>query len=600
MTFILVYSLAALAFLIVFNLLLKKRSSRNNTLKNRPKKTRKPAAAEKDTALAKEETLQQNQTEELLPAAPSEEPKAQAPSKNNNYPDHLVTLLMVLILGAFVTILNQTLLNNALPKIMNSFNVTTNTAQWLSTAYMLVNGVVIPFSAFLIETISSRKLFIFAMSMFGIGTLIAGVAPTFSILLIGRMVQAVGAGIIMPLMTTLFMVLFPPEKRGSVMGIMGVAMIFAPAIGPTLSGYIVEYSTWRLLFWVVLPIALLDIILALIYFKDVGERSYPKLDVWGLIFSTIGLSSLLYGFSEAGNDGWTSTTVEVTIAIGVIFLIAFVVREFLTDHPLLNLRVFKFPIFTLASVINLIVTMSLFASMILLPVYLQNIRGFTPVESGLLLLPGAIIMGIMSPIAGALFDKVGARPLAIVGLLVMIFTTWEFGNLTLDDSLLYIGTLYTIRSFGISLVMMPIMTEALNSVPRELSAHATATFNTLRQIAGSLGTAILVTVMSTRTNVHREIANSVYTTNNMHFMQSLQEKIMHLMQSMGISAQEAQQTIIGQIVNYVSRHSAVQGINDAFIVATLVTILGLIVSIFLSRAKIPGIHKTYDASNESK
>lgn len=600
MTFILVYTLAALAFLIVFNLLLKKSSTKKNTLKSRSKKTNKPVTAEEEQVLEPAESIQHIQKEEQEVTSPSSSKKDSSTNKNTGYPDHIVTLLVVLILGAFVTILNQTLLNNALPKIMNNFNVTTNTAQWLSTAYMLVNGVIIPFSAFLIETISSRKLFIFAMSAFGIGTLIAGIAPSFAILLIGRMIQAVGAGIIMPLMTTLFMVLFPPEKRGSVMGIMGVAMIFAPAIGPTLSGYIVEYSTWRLLFWVVLPIAVLDIIFALIFFKDVGERSFPKLDVWGLIFSTIGLSSLLYGFSEAGNDGWSSTTVKVTLVIGVVFLIFFVIREFMTDHPLLNLRVFKFPIFTLASVVNLIVTMSLFASMILLPVYLQNIRDFTPIQSGLLLLPGAIMMGIMSPISGALFDRVGARPLAIIGLLVMIFTTWEFGNLSLDDSLLYIGTLYTIRSFGISLVMMPIMTEALNSVPIELSAHATATFNTLRQIAGSLGTAVLVTIMSTRTDVHREIANSFYTSNNMSFMQSLQDKVTHLMQTMGLSATEAKQNVLTQLVTYVSKHSAVQGINDAFIIATLITILGLVTAIFLGRAKIPTVHKTYDASKETK
>ncbi|MBM7644199.1 EmrB/QacA subfamily drug resistance transporter [Scopulibacillus daqui] len=509
-------------------------------------------------------------------------------------------IIFVLIMGAFVAILNQTLMNVALPKIMNDFNITTSTAQWLTTIYMLVNGVLVPITAFLMEKFSTRALFVGAMLFFAIGTLICAITPTFSIMLVGRVVQAMGAGIIMPLMTNVFLTIFPPEKRGAAMGMMGVAMIFAPAVGPTLSGWIVEHWTWRLLYWVVLPFAILDIILALVFLKNVFELKNPKLDIWGVIFSTIGFAGILYAFSEAGNDSWSDTKVVISLIAGIIGLIAFIWRELAMKSPMLDFRVFKYGIFSLTQLINAVVTMAMYAAMILIPVYMQNIRGFTPLESGLLMLPGAIIMGIMSPITGMLFDKVGARPLAIVGLIITAITTYQFTQLTDRTPYYVMLIIYMARMFGMSMLMMPIMTEGLNALPRRLNAHGTAMSNTVRQVAGSLGTALLVTVMSTRTTFHIANYSNNMTSSNVNFDNQV-NALGQGLEASGAAAQGAGHGLVQNLLlGNVTKLATIQGINDAFMVATGFAVLGLILSLFIKRAVPPDIKEQQKKAVDDK
>lgn len=254
---------------------------------------------------------------------------------------HMGRTLTVLMLGAFVSILNQTLLNVAIPHLMNDFNVSATTVQWLSTAYMLVNGVLVPVTAFLIESYGTRVLFITAMSLFTIGAVLCAVSTNFPLMLFGRVVQASGAGIIMPVVMNVFLTVFPPEKRGTAMGMMGIALMFAPAIGPTLSGWIVEHYTWRILFFMVIPLAVLDILFAMKWLKNINRLTKPKFDSWGVIFSTLGFGILLYGFSSAGDKGWTSFTVLGSLIVGAVFIILFVVRELNMDSPMLDFRVFK-------------------------------------------------------------------------------------------------------------------------------------------------------------------------------------------------------------------------------------------------------------------
>ncbi|WEG15020.1 DHA2 family efflux MFS transporter permease subunit [Pullulanibacillus sp. KACC 23026] len=497
---------------------------------------------------------------------------------------HPISIVAVLILGAFTAILNQTLLNVALPKIQTDLNVSYNTVQWLSTGYMLVNGVLIPITAFLLETFTTRVLFIFAMSSFGVGTIFCALSPTFSILLVGRLVQGIGAGIIMPLMTNVMLAIFPPEKRGAAMGTMGVAMIFAPAVGPTLSGWIIENYSWRLLFYVVLPIIIIDLILAFLFLRNVKKLTFPKLDFIGVILSTIGFGGILYGFSEAGNSGWGSARVEIALIGGIISLGLFVWRQLVIKNPILQFRVFQYNIFSLTSVVNAVITMAMFAGMILTPIYLQNIRGFTPLQSGLLLLPGAIVMGIMSPVTGILYDKIGARPLAVVGLFITIITTWMFAHLTDATTYGHIMVMYTFRMFGMSMLMMPIMTEGLNQLPPKLHSHGTAMSNTLRQVSGSLGTAFLVTVMTNRTTFHEgAYANSLSLSN--HFasqqLQTLGQAISGMLHA---PAAEGNAMLQELIYGQVAKESTIQGINDAFIVATILAVIAFVLSFFIKRA----------------
>ncbi|PGY10220.1 DHA2 family efflux MFS transporter permease subunit [Bacillus cereus] len=502
--------------------------------------------------------------------------KRQLPVENVN----VKAVVTVLILGMFISILNQTIINVALPPLMNEFNVSTSTAQWLITGFMLVNGILVPISAFLVSRFTYRKLFVAAMLFFTVGSIICATSGNFTMMMTGRIIQAVGAGILMPVGMNIFMTLFPPHKRGAAMGLLGIAMILAPAIGPTITGWVIENYSWNLMFYGMFVIGLIITFLSLKFFTLAQPVSKTKLDVFGVISSSIGLGSLLYGFSEAGNNGWTSAEVVITMIIGVIGLAVFIWRELTTDNKMLDLQVFKYPTFTFTLVINAIVTMALFGGMLLLPVYLQNIRGFTPMESGLLLLPGSLIMGIMGPVAGKLFDKYGIRPLAIVGLAITTFATYKFTTLSMDTPYSVIMTDYIIRSIGMSFIMMPIMTAGMNALPMKLISHGTATQNTSRQVAGSIGTAILITLMTQQTTAHVADYGNMLTTSN----PILVDKVHGMGQSLAALAGSAQagdamstQLLFGQI----SKLSAINGINDAFLIATILAGIAWVLSFFL-------------------
>ncbi|USG63282.1 DHA2 family efflux MFS transporter permease subunit [Brevibacillus ruminantium] len=407
-------------------------------------------------------------------------------------------VVMVMILGVFVAILNETLLNVALSKIMDDIGISPSTAQWLATGYLLVIGVLIPVTAFLIQRFTTRSLFLSAMGLFTAGTFIAAIAPGFSILLIGRVLQAAGTGLLFPLLTNVVFSIVSIEKRGSAMGTIGIVITFAPAIGPTLSGIIVEHFSWRVLFLSVLPIALFVILFAFWKLKNVTETTKPKIDGLSLVLSTLGFGGIVYGFSSAGegHGGWTSTEVLLPIVIGILSLGLFTWRQLTMTEPFLDLRVFAYRIFRISTLIMMIVMMAMFSAMMLLPIFLQNALGYSPLQAGLVMLPGGIVMGIMSPITGRLFDRFGAKWLAVIGLALIGHTLWQFAFITLSTSYSAIMILNTLLMLGISMLMMPVMTNALNELPPPSYPHGTAIIGTLQQVAGAVGTALLVTVMS--------------------------------------------------------------------------------------------------------
>ncbi|CEI83242.1 Multidrug export protein EmrB [Oceanobacillus oncorhynchi] len=424
-----------------------------------------------------------------------------------------IPLFAVLLSGAFVTILNQTLLGTALPPIMKDLNLSESTAQWLQSVFMLVNGIMIPVTAFLIDKFTTRKLFMTAMGLFTIGTFIAAISPNFSLLLVGRILQASGAGIMMPLMQTILFLTFPVHRRGTAMGLFGLVIAFAPAIGPSLSGWLVDQFPWRSVFYVVLPIAILDMIAAYFLLKNVTELKKPKLDILSVILSTVGFGAILYGFSVAGDAGWLSLQVILTIVIGSISLYWFITRQLNLKEPLLEFRVFKHSTFTLATALGMLVFAAMIGTNVILPLYMQNMVGFSALESGLVLLPGAIIMGFSNPITGYLFDRFGGKWLARGGLLLLALTTFAFTNLSADTSFNYLATTNAIRMISIAMVMMPMTTMALNQLPNELIPHGTAMNNTFRQVAGSVGTAVLVTIMSTAAIPGEDINGIIHGVN---------------------------------------------------------------------------------------
>lgn len=411
-------------------------------------------------------------------------------------------LLTVLILGCFLSTLNQTLLNVALSNLMDVFSVSATTVQWLSTGFMLVNGVLVPITAYLMKRFSTRQLFISSMLFLLLGSIFCAVAPNFATLLIGRMIQAIGAGIIMPLLMSIVMFIFPPEKRGSMMGLIGLAIIFAPAIAPTLAGFVIDYYSWRWLFIGIIPFVVIIIFMAMKYLINVSETAKPKLDVLSVILSTIGFGLILYGFSNAGSHGWDDKVVIASILVGIMITAIFCLRQIKSDDPLLNLSVFNNKLFTLTSIINIIVTMMMYADMILLPIYLQNGRGFTALDAGLLLLPGALVNAFMSPVTGKMYDRFGAKPLFIIGLIFVIPSMWVVTDLTETTaySFLIIRTIFL--RIGLSFITMPLNTASLNALPKTLVTHGTAVNNTLRQIAGAIGSAVVITIFTAQTTNH--------------------------------------------------------------------------------------------------
>ena len=478
-------------------------------------------------------------------------------------------MIAILFIGAFVSILNETLLNIALPSIMDEFQVNPTAVQWLSTGYMLINGILIPASAFFIQRFTNRSLFLTAMTLFTIGTLLASLSPTFGILLTARMIQAAGSAMMMPLLMNIMLTAFPIEKRGTAMGIFGMVMFVAPAIGPTLSGWIVEHYSWRMLFDIVLPFAVFTLIYSIFKLKNITPQRHIKLDVFSIVLSSFGFGGLLYGFSSAGDKGWDHPLVYSTIIVGIIALIALILRQLRMDDPMLEFRIFKYPMFALSSAISIVLSMAMFSAMILVPIYIQTIRGFSPMDAGLLMLPGAVVMGFMSPITGRLFDKYGARTLAIIGLIIVVTTTFFFSQLDMEMSYVSLMLLFTFRSFGMSMVMMPVMTNGLNQLPMEANPHGTAMNNTLQQVSGAIGAALLVTLMNNRTEAKAlELTENAMATIDSSIAQSNQ------------AIAEAQT----QIINEAMLH----GINFSFFVSTIIGAVALVLAFFIRRVKSDG------------
>lgn len=409
-------------------------------------------------------------------------------------------LLATVIIGTFATVLTQTLLATAYPTLMDTFNISTATVQWLTTGFLLVNGIMIPISAWLINRYNSKYLYITAMTTFFIGTWICWQASSFTMLLVGRLVEAVGVGLSMPLMQTITLSIFPPERRGTAMGAAGLAIGLAPAIGPTLSGWVIDNYSWRVLFSMILPIAGLVILASFFTMRKVLKTSKPTLDVLSAILSTIGFGSLLYGFSEVGSEGWSNRTVIVGIVVGVIFITLFTWRQLKLEKPFLELHVFQTPAFTISSILSAVVNMAMVGAEMVLPLYIQTGRGESAFHSGLTLLGGAVMMGIMSPITGRIFDRLGAKHLAITGMTLLTLGTIPFAFLTKTTPMINVVILYAIRMFGIAMVMMPVTTAGMNALPLHLISHGTAVNNTLRQVASSVGTAILISILTNVTN----------------------------------------------------------------------------------------------------
>lgn len=402
--------------------------------------------------------------------------------------------LVIIVFGAFVAVLNSTVVSPALPHVMREMDITAATAQWLTTGFTLVNAIMIPVTAFLQDKYSTRKLFAVAMGVFTLGSLMCAWGPNFGLLLAGRLVQAAGEGILMPLTGTVLMLTFPMERRGTAMGIFGVVLGFAPAFGPTVSGLVIDSYSWRVMFAAIAVLGVITTVLGYVLMHESdGLNPSSTLDFPSLVMSSVGFGGTLFGLSDIGSNGVRVAGV-VVLVVGVVTLVFFFRRQLHMEQPMLQVRVLSNRRFLLSTVITMVVQGALMAGAILVPIYLQTYRGFSATTSGLVMMPGAIVMGLMGLVAGRMFDKRGPRLLAVCGTGFLALSTLGLAILTDSTTLGFLTALYTVRLLSLSLVNMPIGTWGINALDNNLINHGNSVNNTFRMVAGSLGTAVIVSV----------------------------------------------------------------------------------------------------------
>lgn len=433
-------------------------------------------------------------------ATPHSAQAAPAPQASPPMPAATVRLIALLVGAAFVVILNETIMSVALPELMGEFAVTAATAQWLTTAFMLTMAVVIPFTGWLLVRLPLRSVFVIAMSTFTAGTLLASLAMVFPMLVAGRVVQAVGTAIMIPLLMTTVLNVVPADRRGRTMGVISIVIAVAPAIGPTVGGLVLDVLSWRWMFWSVLPIGVLALVAGAVLIRNVTEPRRIPLDILSGVLSAIGFAGLIFGLSSIGEAASDNALISpwIPVAIGVVALAVFVWRQLsLKDYALLDVRAFAFPTFTVSLALMLISMMSLFGTLILLPLYMQQVVGTSTLNSGLALLPGGLIMGVLGWFVGRAFDRIGPRPLIIPGSILASAGLWGmYTFFSADSSLVTVVLWHIVLSVGLAFLFSPLMTSALGSLPPHLYSHGSALLNTLQQVAAAAGTALFITVMT--------------------------------------------------------------------------------------------------------
>ncbi|MEV6427539.1 MDR family MFS transporter [Nocardia sp. NPDC051463] len=424
-----------------------------------------------------------------MPAEPS------APVSGRRTP----TVIRVLVLATFVVILNETIMINAIPRLMEDLAVTERAAQWVSTAFMLTMAAVIPTTGWFLQRVSTRQAYAVAMVVFLAGTALSAVAPSFAVLLLGRIIQAGGTAVMMPLLMTTLMTVVPEQDRGRVMGNVTLAISVAPALGPVVSGLVLQIGSWRWLFVLVLPITAVVTWLGLRKLENIGEPQAGAIDSVSVVLAAVGFGGLVFGLSRFESSNFTSPA--LIVAAGSALIAAFVFRQLRTQRtgtPLLDLRVLRSGTYSKALVLMSIAFMAMLGSMILLPLYLQNLRGLSPLETGLLVMPGGLAMGLLGPSVGRLFDRFGGRLLVIPGSIGIAAALAGFTQISMTMPYWQLIALHVLLMVSLAATFTPVFTLGLGALPPHLYSHGSSMLGTLQQVAAAFGTALVVTVMSAR------------------------------------------------------------------------------------------------------
>lgn len=504
--------------------------------------------------------------------------------ENNNELLNSWLALGVVVIGTFMSILDSSIVNIAVPKMMSVFGMTLDSAKWILTAYTLTLGAIIPLTGYLQEVFGAKKIYIFALAMFSLGSLLCGFAWSGSAMIAFRIIQALGGGMIMPVGMSIIYQLFPKEKIGLALGFWGIASMAAPAIGPTLGGFIIEKMDWRLIFNVNVPIGVIGVIMAGILLKDTERKPFKSFDIIGFLSSTIGIVSILYVLGEGSTIDWGKVQNPMLMTLGCLSLVLFVVNELTHPNPLLDLRVLKTFEFSISLVISSVLTLALMGASYILPLFLQNIRGYTAIQTGLIMLPSALVIGVLMPISGNLFDKIGAKPLVIPGIIILGISSYKLaGAINMNSSQSYIILITCIRSVGLGLAMMPISTVGMNAVKKELVGNASALNNTIRQIAGSLSVTIMSTLMQGRSDYNYAKLSeqiNIYNRASNDMISSLAKLNMHS----GMSQNMAKASAVAKLTQMVQGQATLDGMAYA-VTATVAAVLVCLVLTFFMKSK---------------
>lgn len=403
---------------------------------------------------------------------------------------HPKLAMVSMLLGAFVGMFSETSLNIALPKLMVALQVNTATIQWLVTGYMLVIGIILPLSSLISKWFTTRQIITFALADFMVGVIISALGSTFPVVLGGRMIQGVGTGLILPLMFAVVMQIFPPQKIGAVMGICALVIMFAPAIGPTLTGLILAKLSWNWIFWLFVPFLFIALIFALTSLENVGKLSRPHIDVLSIIESAVGCSGLVVGASLASRDGWLSAPVLSSLVIGIVVLLFYIHRQLNLEEPILNLRVFKNRAFAIGACLVMLDFGVILSAMYILPMYIQNGLLLPVALTGIIMLPGGVVNALTSAVAGRLYDNIGAKRPAMFGFLIALIGAIMLAISTPHSSIAYIIAAHVILMIGCPLAMSPSQTSALNALPGMQSGDGSTILNTMQQVIGAIATAL--------------------------------------------------------------------------------------------------------------
>ncbi len=497
--------------------------------------------------------------------------------------DYKWILAMVVILGVFMSILDQTIVNIAIPRLQTAFGADIHSVQWVLTAYILAQGVATPTAAFFADTLGIKRFYIISLAAFTLGSAMCGIAWSLPILITFRVLQGLGGAALFPLSITLLFREFPPQERGMAMGVFGVPALLAPALGPTLGGYLVTYAGWQLIFYINVPIGIIAIILSLILIREYRPEGRRSFDVVGFIFVSLGLIAVLYALSSASTDGWGSATVLGFMTAGLLSLAIFVATELIIarrgGQPLLDLRLFANGPFRAGVIANLFVIFGLFGGLFLFPIYLQSMRGLSPFQAGLILLPQALASMFSVIVGGRLVDRFGVRAVMIPGLFILGIATWQLTYISLYSSYGWLQFMLVLRGLALGMTVQPLTVATLSEIkPRDL-AQASSLSTVNRAVASSLGIAILATLVQTQTRVHfGHLVERVTATSPIG---QLIPAIQAFFVSQGSDLFSAHQAALQLVARLVQREAFVLALQDAFRLTIVIIAIALIATFFV-------------------